>query len=197
MSKRGDPLIFSVSGTCMEKRFLPSLSVRHFTHLPCKTASSPPELLFPHLSPEEDTLFFSEERCRSLSQHPWCSPVLSLGVCPVTEAKCSEAMHSILLRSCQHLAEQEDRFLYCLGWTSIYTSHGDVSLSHKSMTFPIPLEHVIPHQLQALSRWSGACSVVPCSVHLPLIFLESGNLYLSLPNCSWTVALLRWDLFDC
>lgn len=201
MSKWGEPLIFSIPGTGMEKRLFPSLSIEHLTHLTCKIASFPPVLLSSHLSLEEETLVVSEVPCRSPSWHPWWSRVLSLGICPgglsSYRSKVPEARHSILLRSCQHLVEQEGCFICFSGWTFIYTSHGDVCLSHESMILPIMPEPVIPHHLQSLSWRSAVCSVVPCSVHLQPIVPKYSNVYLSLLNRSRTISLLCWDLFDC
>lgn len=178
-----------------------SLSVKYLTYLMCKVTSLVPVFLSSHLCLEEETLVVSELPCRSPSWCLWCSYVLPLGVCPGGMSrywsKVQEAGCSVLLRSCQHLADQEDCFIYFSGCTFIYTSHGDVYLSRESMTLPVLLEHVILHLPKDLSWRSAVYLVVLCLVHLQLIAPNYRNLYLSLLNHPWTISLLCWDLFAC
>lgn len=178
-----------------------SLSVKYLTYPMCKVTSLVPVLLSSHLCLEEETLVVPELPCRSPSWCLWCSCVLPLGVCPGGLSPCwsrvLEARCSTLLRSCQHLADQEDCFIYFSGWTFIYASHGGVYLSCESMTLPVLLEHVILHHPKDLSWSSAVYLVASCLVHLQLIVPNYRNLYLSLLNHPWTISLLCWDVSDC
>lgn len=91
MSKWGNPLIFSITGTGMEKKLFPFLSVKHFIRLRWKIALFPLVLLSTQFSLEEEALVVPEVLCRSPSSHP-SHPFLPLGLallaCPFTKTKC-------------------------------------------------------------------------------------------------------------
>lgn len=120
MSKWGNPLISSISGTGMEKKLFPFLSVEHFTHLKWlrrKIALFSLVLLSTHLSPEEEALVVLEVLCRSPSSHlshpshPLFPLGFSLLVCPFTQSYGMPAAGSV---SCWGLAstwqeEQDSR----------------------------------------------------------------------------------------
>lgn len=142
----GKWVIFSVSGTGMEKKLFLFLSVRWF-HLPEVEDStvSPDTPFYPSFSRGRNAL--------QVSLFTPLTPFLSLGVCSADLSFLPKpnagGRLSILLSSCRHLAEQ-DCFMHFSGWTSVYACHGDICLSHEDMTVWILLGHVTPHYLQAL-----------------------------------------------